>query len=434
MKTKIATIPLWLIPFCFLFLQTAAQNNDYANPNVIRYEDYNYNPNIKTVLLEGATGQLTDAAIELNTNQQLLLRFDHLYADVVDYSYTIIHCDANWQPSQISESQYLQGFSTDKILRYQFATTTLVPYVHYELLFPNDIIKPIISGNYLLRVFKTDTPEINVLTKRFIVFSQLAGIQANIHAGTFADTRFTHHEIDFELNTQQLNLLNPYNDLQVVLLQNGGWLQRIYGLKPRFVNGNKLDYNYDGEYCFAGGNEFRTFDTRSIRFLSERIKQITQADDKTFIVNLHNDIRTSSQRYAFVNDINGQYLIKHQEGRNSDVDADYVWVNFKLKMPQEETEGNMYLYGALTNWRTDTTSLMNYNADDMSYEKSLLLKQGYYNYQYAYISSGSYPDVTVTEGSHYETDNSYTLLIYYRNPNTRYDAIVGYKKLNSIKK
>lgn len=262
-------------------------------------------------------------------------------------------------------------------------------------------------------------------------FSQLVGIQANIHAGTFADTRFTHHEIDFELNTQQLTLLNPYNDLKVVLLQNGGWLQRIDGLKPRFVNGNILDYNYDGENCFAGGNEFRTFDTRSIRFLSERIESIQQADDKTFVVNLRNDIRTSSQRYAFVNDINGQYLIKHQEGRNSDIDGDYVWVNFKLKMPQEETEGNMYLYGALTQWRTDTASLMHYNASLMCYEKSVLLKQGYYNYQYAYISNGAYPDVSVTEGMHFETDNSYRILVYYQSINARYDAIVGYKKLNS---
>ena len=36
------------------------------------------------------------------------------------------------------------------------------------------------------------------------------------------------------------------------------------------------------------------------------------------------------------------------------------------------------------------------------------------------------------EGSHYETENDYTVLIYYRNPRERYDRIIGVQTINTL--
>lgn len=426
---------LFLIPLftCFCFTNALADSTDYYNPYTIRYENFVYRPNIKSVLLEGAGAALTDAAIELNSGQQLRLSFDELDAEIKDYSYTLIHCDMNWQPSNLNESQYLKGFSTDKIIEYRSSTTAYWPYVHYEIVFPNEIIQPAISGNYILKVFDTNDPDSIILTKRFLVYENKVEITSNIHAGTFADKRFSHHEIDFVINSGKMNLINPYNDLQVVLLQNNRWDNAIRGLKPRFVNNGILDYNYEDENAFDGGNEFRNFDIKSIRYQSEHIKHISMIDSTNhFDVELMPDARISSQKYALQSDINGKYLIKHDEGTNSAVDGDYMWVHFQLKMNMPEPEGNLYVLGALTNWRLDDSSRMTYVDSLQSYIFKTVVKQGYYNYQYAFVPDGGKAgDVSIIEGNHFETENEYAILVYYSEMNKRYDQLIGVSKSNS---
>lgn len=424
---------LILVFNCFCFTNAVADTTDYYNPYTIRYANFVYRPTIKSVLLEGAGAALTDAAIELNSNQQLRLSFDELDAEIKDYSYTLIHCDMYWQPSNLNESQYLKGFSTDKIIEYRSSTTAYWPYVHYEVIFPNEIIQPAISGNYLLKVFDTNNPDSIILTKRFLVYENKVEITSNIHAGTFADKRFSHHEIDFVINSGKMNLINPYNDLQVVLLQNNRWDNAIRGLKPRFVNNGILDYNYEDENAFDGGNEFRNFDVKSIRYQSERIRHISMIDSTNHLdVQLMPDARISSQKYSLQSDINGRYLIKHDEGTNSAVDGDYMWVHFQLKMSMPEPGGNIHVLGGLTDWRLDESSRMTYVDSLQSYIFNTVVKQGYYNYQYAFVPDGSIVgDVSIVEGNHFETENEYAILVYYSEMNKRYDQLIGVSKSNS---
>jgi hypothetical protein len=63
------------------------------------------------------------------------------------------------------------------------------------------------------------------------------------------------------------------------------------------------------------------------------------------------------------------------------------------------------------------------------------MKQGYYNYEYAFLKDGT-TDGTASyfEGSHYETENDYMILIYYRNPQDRYDRLMGMGMANSVNK
>ncbi len=424
---------LILLFTCISFTNAFADSTDYYNPYTIRYENFVYRPTIKTVMLEGAGAALTDAAIELNSSQQLRLSFDELESEIKDYSYTLIHCDINWQPSNLNESQYLKGFSTDKIIEYRSSTTAYWPYVHYEAVFPNDIIQPSLSGNYILKVFDSLDPDSIILTRRFLVYENKVDVTCNIHAGTFADKRFTHHEIDFVINSSKMVLINPYNDLQVVLLQNNRWDNAIRGLKPRFVNNGVLDYNYEDENAFDGGNEFRNFDIKSVRYQTEYIKHISRNDSTNHLdVQLMPDLRVSSQKYSIKTDINGKYLIKHDEGTNSAVDGDYMQVHFQLKMSMPEPGGNIYVMGALTNWRLDESSRMTYVDSLQSYLFTAIVKQGYYNYQYAFVpDGGKVGDVSIVEGNHFETENEYAILVYYRDMNKRYDELIGVKKSNS---
>ncbi|MEO8147771.1 MAG: DUF5103 domain-containing protein [Bacteroidia bacterium] len=409
---------------------------DYYKPDYIRFDDFVYRNNIKTVLLEGANAELSDAAIELNSTQQLKLSFDELDADIKDYSYTLMHCTHDWQPSPVADNRYLQGFSTNKIFDYKASSTALMPYVHYNLIFPDDVVKPSISGNYIIKVFDSSYPDSIILTKRFIVFERRVSVESNIHQATFADKHFSHQEIDFTINTNGANIVNAYQDLHVVIQQNRRWDNAITNLKPLLVNGNVLDYDYNDENCFDGGNEFRTFDIRSIRYHSERIQSVVlNPATQQYEVFLLPDERISSQRYSTQNDINGKYLIKYTEGHNSETDGDYVKVHFHLKIRYPEEGGTMHVFGALTNWKADASSRMNYNDSTHEYELTLLLKQGYYNYQYAFVADGkTVADASVIEGSHNETENDYTILAYLYSISKGCDELIEIQKTNSSRK
>jgi hypothetical protein len=95
--------------------------------------------------------------------------------------------------------------------------------------------------------------------------------------------------------------------------------------------------------------------------------------------------------------------------------------------------GKMYVTGGLTNWSLNDNNQMIYNPEQGQYECTLLLKQGWYNYEYVFLKNGD-SEVTSArfEGSHYETENDYLILMYYRNPLDRYDRVIGTKITNTL--
>ncbi|KXK46527.1 MAG: hypothetical protein UZ10_BCD003001029 [Bacteroidetes bacterium OLB10] len=199
-----------------LYLTSSAQNSsEYFNQNYFRYDNYIYRPNIKTVILENSQLPLSEPTIELNSGMQLMLKFDDLDGDYKDYWYTIIHCDAQWKPSDITRSTYLYSFYEDRIMDYSFSFNTLQPYTNYQLKFPNEQIKPMISGNYLLKVYLDNNPDSVAFTRRFLVYENLVDIQASVHAATSAEFRQQKQEVDFSIGTSRYPITNPFGDLKV---------------------------------------------------------------------------------------------------------------------------------------------------------------------------------------------------------------------------
>ena len=72
----------------------------------------------------------------------------------------------------------------------------------------------------------------------------------------------------------------------------------------------------------------------------------------------------------------------------------------------------VYVFGELTNYVPDDSSRMVFNAEKGVYEKTLFLKQGYYNYSYVTLDAGKKPgnrfSFENTEGNFTNTENSYT--------------------------
>ncbi len=397
----------------------------------MRYADFIYRANIKTVKLEGAALPLSEPVLELNSGAQLKLRFDDLDGDNKDYWYTFIHCDASWKPSDITQSTYLYGFYEDRITEYRYSFNTLQHFTHYQLVFPNEQMRPLVSGNYILKVYLNNDPDSVVITKRFLVYETLVDVKANVHAATSAEFRQQKQEVDFEIYTGNYSVPNPFGDLKVKILQNFRWDNSIENLKPIFVKDKLLEYNYDEENNFNGGNEFRRFDTRSLQYETEFVRNITKHDEGTDVYLYPDKVRYFS-RYSSDNDINGKYEVKTYNGSNSDLDADYTTTYFSLDYKEPVKDGNIYIFGELTNWEFSNEAKMKYDEDAKSYSANLFLKQGYYNYEYVFVKDGtSYGDESWLEGNHYETENAYWILIYHKPLNVRFEKLVAARRFVS---
>ncbi len=428
---RIGKLTALLLLFCGSFTNSVSQDStDYFKSGFLRYDNFIYDPDIKSVTFEQADNRLSEPYLELNSPQQLVLMFDDLEGDIKNYWYTLIHCDYNWNPSNLFNNEYLAGFTEDRIENYRTSFNTIQPYTHYQLTIPGREVRPMLSGNYLLKVYVEGAPDQPVLTRRMMVLQPKATIDGRVTRATMVNDMNSKQEIDFSVFHKGLQLSNAFEDIKVVLMQNGRWDNAITTLKPLFLKDNELDYSYDEENTFDGGNEFRTFDIRTLRVYTQFIKDIIKAENGYSVV-VATDKSKSYERYVTENDINGKFLIRNQDGRDDHLEGEYVTVKLSFKH-EILTNGNFYVFGALTDWKTAPENKMVYNDDEGTYEALLYLKQGYYDYQYVFVQDGKPgADVSIAEGNHFETENFYSILVYYRPLGGRYDQLVGLSRLTS---
>jgi hypothetical protein len=431
--TKVFTFYTFILGTVF-FICSAQQdiNNeeDYAVENHIRYEDYIYDDSIKTVLLHHLTSQMSYPIFNIKGNESIQLSFDDLRRESSIYNYTVIHCDANWEPSDLEQNEYLEGFFEDEIFNFEFSSNTDVYYTHYELTFPNENMRLTKSGNYVLMVSKINDKKHPVLTKRFMVYENQVSISMDIKRATDVNESYFRQEVDFKINHNDYDLKDPFGRLNVVLMQNYRWDNAITGLQPKYIKDTELNYDFNnGENVFDANNEFRAFDLKSLRYNTIRVKEIKfNIFDKLQHVYLLNDERRSFKQYSSITDLNGNFLIKRNEGEHSEIEADYVKVHFTLPYSPPLKDGNLYLFGKFCDWKFNEELKLAYDTIHQQYTKEVLLKQGYYNYLYCFVKDGSKNtgDISVVEGSHYETKNNYSILVYYRQINDNFDRLVGF--------
>ena len=403
----------------------------YFEDVFLRYEDYTYRDSIKTVQLYRSGFPLSAPIIELNSSEAIKLSFDDMGTRPVNYQYTVIHCTARWEDSELSPNDYINGFTDNQITEYAFSFNTLWSYTHFNLEIPNDDMMLTLSGNYLLKVYEEDHPDEPVLTRRFRVVESRVSIIPKLRRATLLSDKNYKQEIDFVVKHDGYSILDPYGEIYVVIQQNGRWDNVVEGLAPVFVRDNELIYDYDQDNVFNGGNEFRNFDFKSFRFQSEFIKAY-EFDSLGNHVYLYNVKPRAFLRYASHSDINGRYFIKNDEGRDSEVEADYAYVHFTLPYEAPMINGNIYIYGGLTNWGYSNASQLKYNYKKFAYELSMPLKQGYYEYLYVYLQDGQrVGDATLIEGSHFDTDNEYTIYVYNTAVSDNYNRLIGYVKFDS---
>lgn len=418
-----------VLAYSLLFLSGWLSQQSFAGEVLLQFGNTTYNPNVQTVLLHPVDEPLLDPVMQLNEMHSLELAFDYLGDFAHVYQYTIIHCTYDWKPSDLRPSQYIEGYHEDEIREYRFSVNTLTPYIHYRFSFPTRYMKPTRSGNYLLVVYQDEMKEGNILlTRRFRVLQAGANIQVRIPQRP-RNLAYAGHkqQLDITLNIDGVYNVSPNESIKLVIKQNGRVDNAVYGLKPSHVFGDKLTYEYAEETVFDGGNQFRNFDMKSYKYQSEFIQRIFR-EREYYVVRLWPDKRRHFGNYVSEPDVQGRKLIQARSDQDTDIEGDYAWVEFLLEYPAPLTHGHMHIIGALNDFRLDERSRMSYNYGLKAYEKSMFLKQGYYNYLYGILEHGdTAADVTLVEGDHWETQNEYTVMVYFRRPGTSYDQLIGYQ-------
>ena len=424
-----------IVTFLVFSLDISAINNVVSDFG-IKYEDVIYKSAIKTAQLRETSYELAAPIIELGSEQQLKLSFDDLNGEYENYSYTFIHCDAFWNPSDLMQNEYMNVFFEDNISNYTYSVNTLQKYTHYEIVFPNNNMKITKSGNYILYVYENGDKNIPVLTKRFMVYQPNVTISGIVQQAAKADEYMNKQEVDFSILHPNYKIINPFQDVKVILTQNNRWDNAITNLKPLFINQNELNYNYDdGSNCFNSGNEFRNFDNKSFKFLTPFVSHhFKDSSNQNNTLVLPEQLKTF-KRYVQVDDVNGEFFIRNTEMDRNENEADYAWVHFFLPYKEPLGEGNFYVTGKFCDWNNVELNKLKYNYSKKGYELKIYLKQGYYNYFLVYQKDDKSPmDETMLEGNHWETENDYTIFVYHRSIGTYYDQLIGIKKLNSVRR
>lgn len=418
----------------YLFLLTLLiYSSSFAQDGEYYYENAVYNENIKTVLMFREGFELSNPVINLNEEIPLVFKFDDLSEEPKNYSYTIIHCDANWEESFIPQSDYLEGYTENPLEDYEKSFNTTFNYVNYLLYLPNENVQFKLSGNYVLVVYQDNDKENIVLTKRFNVVEPLVEIEGTVRRATLDAFKGENQEVDFTVFHENLNINNPREEVKVVLMQNNRWDNAKLDLKPLFIRDRQLVYDYNRENVFVAGNEFRYFDIRTNKFNGENVLS-TDFHRPYFHKTLKTDEIRSDKKYFGYEEMNGKFAIESQDQQveDPDLECDYCFVHFSLPLESILLGGTINVFGALTNWNANKSNEMTWNFNTSRYELTMLLKQGYYNFQYVYVPQGSLlADHKNLEGSFWETENDYQIFVYFKDLASRYDRLVGYRQLNS---
>ncbi len=356
-------------------------------------------------------------------------QFDDLYGNEANYYFEIVHCDYNWNPTDIPKTEYMKGFDGQRIIQYENSINTLQIYSHYTLPVPNQFMQLRISGNYILKIL--DESREVILSRKFIVYEDLVTIPMQIRRARTANYLDYKHNIEFSIQSLVINFQTPIKNIKIALFQNGQFNKAIKNIVPQYTIGNDLIYKYDTETQFWAGNEFLYFDNSNIRSAGNNISRIDSSNG-IYNSNLYTNNARGSYPYSVNPDVNGNFVVRNIGAVKNEIEADYAWVYFSLSAPTFMKNKGIYITGMFNNYSLSPEYKMDFNAEKNIYEKAILIKQGFTNFQYQIADDkGNIDGENAIDGNYWQTENDYTILVYYRENNDRYQKVIGKATANS---
>ena len=361
--------------------------------------------------------------ITLNSNDFVNISFDDLTHEYHRYCYKIEHCEADWQTSSaLFESDYIDGFASDNTIDdVKESTNTVQLYTHYKISFPNNKCRPKISGNYRVTIYDENDEKHVVCRAYFMIVEPSMGVHLNVTTNTDIDINGKHQQVEMAVDYGNNIVSNPQTQIKTVVMQNNRWDNAVVNARPQYIKANGLQWIHCKDFIFDGGNEYRKFETLDVTHTTMGLESINWDGH-----NYHAWIWTDEPRpsYIYDKDANGAFLIRNSDNIDNDINSDYIITHFRLKTPQ--TADPIYINGFFTNDRFLPQYEMKWNEKNQQYEGELLLKQGYYSYQYLMMKPEGKLKPVPSEGNFCQTENTYQALVYFKSNSDRTDRLVGY--------
>ncbi len=384
---------------------------------------------IKTVQCYPVGKPFAEPVIELGSGQQLIFSFDDLSQGQNSYTYKIVHCDPDWNPSGLSPFNYLSGFFSNPLEDYEYSYNTQVEYTHFSLLIPNDEIGIKISGNYILQVFNDNYPDSVVIAQRFSVLENQVAISAAIVNATNPSLLYTSQQLNFSVTYGNLPVYNPVKDVRVYVTQNQDPNSRR-DFEPAFVRQNQLVYGDGTNNVFDGLSPFRNFQCSSFVYYTQYVKDVLKGPDGLYNFILQPGV--VPQRYVPLSDKDGNYYIEAENVQNRSLEADYVVVHFAILYPQPIPGAEVFIYGKFADWQFSPVLKMTYDSKNKAYVGEAELKQGYYDYMYAVVPEANKKiDLVTLQNNFYQTPNQYQIRFYFYDSNLMCFRFVGYQEVKA---
>ncbi len=366
-----------------------------------------------------------------NLGDRIVMSFDDVIGDEANYYYQIEHYDYDWTSSALFKNEFLEGVDDRRILDYRNSFTTLQSYSHYEVAIPNQFTTGLTkSGNYMIHIYNDDREL--VFSRKFMLLDNQAAVGVAVKRARDLNFVQTQQRVEFNIDSQNINFINPNVNLKVAIFQNSDLNSGIYGIKPQFNLGNNQVYKYDGPTSFWAGNEYLNFENRDFRAPNVNIDYVRLND--LYNSYLFVDQSRAFREYTYNPDINGNFLVTTTTNEDNAVQAEYLNVHFKLDPVIDLPENSsVFITGNFNGFQYQDENLMRFNPATKLYEATILLKQGFYNYRYTLINDKGVEIPGAITGNLWQTENAYTILAYYREPGGRYDRLIGIGEGNSAK-
>lgn len=389
-------------------------------------------PEIYTIQVKGNGIWNKQPIITLNSNDFVNINFDRISENSLSrLRYRIIACDADWAENRnISESEFIDGFNDNLIEDYYPSLNTTVSYTNYNINIPNGDIALKRSGNYLVIIYEEDNPSNIMLTARISVLEPIANIITKVSSVTDIDANKGHQQVSLTVQ-HQLQMRDPVSELKVYVRQNNRMDDERSGLKPSMIAPGKIGYEHNRNLIFEAGNEYRRFETSSYKYNGINVSHIVY-QRPNYLMDISTDKARAGTSYSYDQDQDGYFIVRNREGRDDNTEADYFFTNFTLTSDQVK-DYNIYINGGFTDNEFSEKYKMSYDYGSGCYKLTLLLKQGLYNYQYLAKMPDGY-STSLIEGNYYQTENEYSVWVYYRPTGQRYDSFIGFSTIRSNQK
>jgi hypothetical protein len=362
-------------------------------------------------------------------NGMFVLTFDLLDRGYEKIYYTIKHYDRNWNEDNLFESEYIDGYTLPQVYDYQPSFNTRQNYTHYTLEFPNKDIQPKVSGNYLLTVYNDNHKPL--FSKRIAFYEDFARINVRYERYSTSKNPSITQRVTVQATVSGINSISS-RQLSLCILQNNNWKNAIYNIEPQFVNGNSFTFGQLTN-IFEGGNEFYTFDTKNISVPGYGVFKSLE-NNPLYVTYLY-PITPYPLDYSYNPDVNGAYYFRRfdlNQERDARIEGDYTPVNFSVELKQPLDNKDLYVVGLFNNYELSDSNKMIYDENQGKYVKTMLLKQGYYNYTIATVDpKNNQFSISEIPGSFWQTENLYQSLLYYTPFGGTYDALIGYGEIRA---